>query len=158
MRTPLIASSVVALGLFCGCATADGSSSAETPSPSPEGSWASDDPPIDTAIAATCAGFSAFDSVLTDAKHRLDIGEISEAEYTLVLKTAYYGFATLRGEKNQRGLSAEVSKLLRSAGGQAAAANGSLDPRTDDYGRAASALVQACAANSSTVVIFAQGG
>jgi hypothetical protein len=149
----------MAIGLFSGCIAADAaSSSAEKPTPSAEGSWTNEGPPADAAIAATCAGFSAFDSVVTDAKHRLDGGEISEAEYTLVLQSGFYGFATLRGEENQRGLRSEVAKLLDSAGGSTAAAAGALDPRNDEYTQAANALFQACETNSSTVVISAQGG
>jgi hypothetical protein len=157
-RAPLVASAVVAIGLLAGCAPSAASSTVDTSPSTSAGGAAMEGAPVDTAIAATCAGFSAFDSVVTDAKHRLDSGEISEEEYTLVLKTAYYGFNTLRGDTDQRGLAAEVDELLKSVGGSTAAADGALDPRNEDFARASDALGQACAANSSSVVVFAQGG
>lgn len=123
-----------------------------------EGPASLDREPSDASIAATCAAFSAVDSIVGNARHRLDTGEITEEEYAVVLRTASYGFMTLRGEETQRGLGGKFDAMLRDLGGSTAVADGALDPRNDVYVKASDPIHQACQENGSVIAIFAAGG
>jgi hypothetical protein len=114
--------------------------------------------PVDAAIAATCAAFSALTSTLENAYQRMTDHTLSTEQYAAILGSSYYGLVTLTGNPGQRGLSDEVEELLELVGDSNAAASGTLDPRSKEFVGATEPIIRACTSNNSKVTMFSAGG
>ena len=112
----------------------------------------------DTAAGMTCAAVSALDNTIHNSGASLKLGEIDASQHAAIVNAAAEGFSALtKLPESDRGLRAEtqtVVDLIESA--EATPSGARFDPDAEAFHISMKSLYEACAANSTDVVIWAE--
>lgn len=133
-----------ALLLLAGCSTAPGAAVQSTER--------------DTAAGMTCAAVSTLDNTIHNSGASLKIGEIDPSQHAAIVNAAADGFGALtKLPESDRGLRAEAQTVVDFIESAEPTPSGArFDPDEEAFHKSMKDLYEACAANGTDVVIWAE--
>lgn len=112
----------------------------------------------DTAAGMTCAAVSTLDNTIHNSGISLKLGEIDESQHAAILNAAADGFTALtKLPESDRGLRTEVKTVVDFIESAEPTASGArFDPDAEPFHISMKDLFEACTANGTDVVIWAE--